>query len=240
MRRGMTVFLLVVMFMAAAILPTSAARKRSGDITEEEIRMIASLVVLEGRTQSDLGQRAIAQVVYNRMHSGRHGDTVEEVIYRRGSGGYDFTTAERISSTLPTTRAMYNVRAIFEDGERVIPSYVMYFRVSRYHSSMVPYAKIGDHYFSYAASDYAGADDTQVEYPTDEDAYESGDGPQIDEEMPDAPGSDPSGNGSASLGGNPEEKPEEDELEEPDENASDGDERDATLASGTIGAIESM
>lgn len=152
MRRKWFIGILTVLLLASSLSTASAKLQ----VTTEELEMVASLVVLEAGNQSDTGQKAVVQVVLNRLYSGRHGNTLREVVYKRGGGGsYDFTVAERIESTQPTERTLANTKAVLFEEDYVLPYYIMYFQSNRFHSGYkyAAYEKIDSHYFSYSPSD---------------------------------------------------------------------------------------
>ena len=121
-----------------------------GSYSEEEIYLAAQLLYAEGRGQSMDGYLAIANVLYNRVHSSRYGGSIEEVIFRPGQ----FTVADDRDEFLaikPSSNALSAARQVFNEGVRVLPTGVMYFRSARSSKSWgrrVYYATIsGNHYY---------------------------------------------------------------------------------------------
>ena len=113
------------------------------DISEADIRNISALVYLEAGSSScsDELQRAIASVIFNRMI--RYHMTASQVIYQQGV----FSPAPRVSRTIPSERALNNVRYVISNG-CTLPSNVVAFRMGHYHSFGHRYCKIDNVYFT--------------------------------------------------------------------------------------------
>lgn len=67
-------------------------------ITENERETLARLVYLEARGQSYLGQKAVVEVVLNRVLSDEFPNTIDDVIYQKNQ----FSPAKYIETTTPT------------------------------------------------------------------------------------------------------------------------------------------
>lgn len=67
-------------------------------ITEKERETLARLVYLEARGQSYLGQKAVVEVVLNRVLSDEFPNTIDDVIYQKNQ----FSPAKYIETTTPT------------------------------------------------------------------------------------------------------------------------------------------
>lgn len=117
----------------------------SRDLSQDEINLLAKVVYLEAGNQSDEGQRAVVEVILNRVDSSHHSfpNSVSEVIYRKGQ----FSTVPMISRTAVREKELNNIRTVLNGGARVLPSsdYV-YFATSRINGRN--HIKIGDHWFS--------------------------------------------------------------------------------------------
>lgn len=114
-------------------------------LTEDEQRLLASLVTLEVGTESYECQKAIASIVINRMLTG--GKTVSEVIYERNQ----FSVASKVASKTPSEQCVKAVDEVLTTGT-TLPIYVTYFRSRYYHSwgDQVPYCVMDHTYFSYS------------------------------------------------------------------------------------------
>lgn len=101
-----------------------------GSYSDDEIYMVAQLAYAEGRGQGMDGYVAIANVLYNRVHSSSYGGSIEDVIFRPGQ----FTVAddrEEFLAIKPNSTALSAAEQVFNEGLRVLPKGVMYFRSAR-------------------------------------------------------------------------------------------------------------
>lgn len=121
-------------------MPLKTNRYSELEITEEDRELLARIVYLEARGQSFSGQRAVAEVVLNRVLDSRFPDTVYEVLYAPGQ----FTPAKSIASTTPT-ETQYEVVDCVIDETPITTENTIYFATSALTKNI--FAKIGDHYF---------------------------------------------------------------------------------------------
>lgn len=122
-----------------------------GSYSDAEITLAAQLIYAEGRGQGMDGYIAMANVLYNRTRSSRFDGSIEDVIFRPGQ----FSVAddrEEFLTIKPNSSALSAAKQVFNDGLRVLPSNVMYFRSARSSKSWgkrTYYATIGgNHYYS--------------------------------------------------------------------------------------------
>lgn len=120
--------------------PAKTNRYSELEITEEDRELLARIVYLEARGQSFSGQRAVVEVVLNRVLDSRFPDTVYEVLYAPGQ----FTPAKSIASTTPT-ETQYEVVDCVIDETPITTENTVYFATSALTRNV--FAKIGDHYF---------------------------------------------------------------------------------------------
>ena len=113
-------------------------------LSQADIDLIAKVLYLEAGNQSNEGQRAVVEVILNRVDSNHHSfpNSVYEVIYRKGQ----FSTVPMIASTSVREKELQNIQAVL-GGARVLPNndYV-YFATSKINGRN--FIKIGDHWFS--------------------------------------------------------------------------------------------
>lgn len=111
--------------------PTYSMYKvHEGQFTESEIRLVAALIHCEGPGSSQLGYRALASIVLNRvMNSSRwFPDTVEEVIFQPGQfAGY---TREFLDSVTPNSSALAAARYVFGTHGATLPKKVLFYRAA--------------------------------------------------------------------------------------------------------------
>lgn len=117
-------------------------------ISEYEREIVARLVYLEARNQSFLGQKAVVEVVFNRVISSEFPNTIEDVIYQENQ----FSPAKWIDSTTPTQEQYDVVDEVLSEIYPVLNSGVVFFSTEQYNDYL--YEQIGDHYFCYSKLNY--------------------------------------------------------------------------------------
>lgn len=116
-------------------------------VSNDDIDLVAKIVYLEaGGEGADL-QRAVTEVIYNRVLSGIWGDSVSEVIYATNDYGWEFSTVPDLYKAEPTDTTYEIVRDVFQKGS-TIPLRIMYFRLNHYHQWAVDEFQIDNVYFS--------------------------------------------------------------------------------------------
>lgn len=122
-------------------------------ISEEQIlgdmELIAQLVQAEAGNQSLEGKRLVVDVILNRVDDPRFPNSVEEVIFQKYKGRYQFS----VVANGEWEKAAYNMKD--DDYEAVSLEYesrtnleVLYFCAKNYISKTTPVIKEGGHYFS--------------------------------------------------------------------------------------------
>ena len=111
-------------------------------LTYEERQLLARVVWVEARGESDEGQQAVAEVVLNRMASEKFGNTLNSVIYADGQ----FRSVPYLDDAEPY-QAQYDAieRAIY--GPYVLPEDVVHFATFRTNDNV--WGQIGGHIFCY-------------------------------------------------------------------------------------------
>ena len=140
-------FLLVIVFGSRVVkgaVPTDVLQaieeNERTEVTEEEVEMLAHLVMAEAGNQDLLGKQLVVDVIFNRMRSEKFDDTVEGVIYASGQ----FACSGYFMKKTPTEECY---EAVYTEIESRQDKEVLYFRTGRYGSTKALY-KHGDHYFS--------------------------------------------------------------------------------------------
>lgn len=118
---------------------------------EYELEYVARLVYLEARGEPVSCQRAVTEVIFNRLASGLWGDSLTEVIYADG----EFEPAAYIAESETTDEIRAIVYDVFWNGSS-IPERVLFFRADYYHqwTGAVDEFAIGSTYFS--SSEWCG------------------------------------------------------------------------------------
>lgn len=135
-----------------AHLYTTACETCGADITgvyltDTEVKILGTLVYLEGGVESYDCQKAIASTVINRMITS--GDSLIETIYADNQ----YSVACMLDDSSPSDESLNAVMEVLNNGTTV-PEYVTFFRAGYYHDwgDQVPYCRIDDTYFTYSQS----------------------------------------------------------------------------------------
>ena len=112
-------------------------------MTDDERDLLAKILALEAGDQSDVGQRAVVEVVFNRIMTG-WADTVEKVIYQKGQ----FSTVAYLKKpyAVPDEKEYANIDYVLEHGSTILPSDYVYF--ATYKANGKDFITIEDHYFA--------------------------------------------------------------------------------------------
>lgn len=119
------------------------------NISSGDIDLIAKLLYLEGRGESEECQRAIVSVIINRLKSGYWGSTYHDVIFAKNQ----FEPAGSISKTTAGAKQYEIIEYVMKNGT-TLPKYVLYFRANYFFDWCVDYKKIDNTYFSYTKKDF--------------------------------------------------------------------------------------
>lgn len=109
------------------------------EYTDEEISLMARVVMSEASILDFDGKQAIAQTIINRVISDKFPDSVEEVVYQENQ----YSTAYNGDVTEECYEAVK-----FAIEYKAFPMDMFYFRQDFYHSFAYPYMRIGNTYFS--------------------------------------------------------------------------------------------
>lgn len=118
----------------------------AANITQYEKDIIAKLTFLEARGESDEGQRAVIEVILNRVLNGSFPNTIEGVIYQNNP--IQFSPSGHISSTSATPKEYSNVDYVLSGQSFITDSNVVFFSTGL-QSGRKLFKKIGNHYFQY-------------------------------------------------------------------------------------------
>lgn len=124
--------------------PEPRPEPRYGDLelTGEEMDLIAKLLCMEAGSEPFDGQQAIAEVILNRLASGKFGSSIHNILYAEGQ----FAAIERIYLAKPT----YSQYKAIENalyGPYILPMDVVFFATFKVNDK--EWGKIGSHYFCY-------------------------------------------------------------------------------------------
>lgn len=116
----------------------------AANITENERELLAKATHMEAGNQSITGQRAVAEVILNRVMDDKFPNTIEGVLYQQGQ----FTTVTELASAKPNEEQYRAVDLTLETSTPILESYVLFFS-TRLPDWQTKYEKIGAHYFGY-------------------------------------------------------------------------------------------
>lgn len=126
----------------AAVVPSN----RWGiQLSKEEMDLLACIVWVEARGEPDEGQRAVAEVVFNRMLHGSFPSTLYEVVSERSGGYLQFTSWKYVNSAAPTEKEYRNIQAVLDGQTAYTNNNTVYFSTSPQTRNIT--CVIGGHYF---------------------------------------------------------------------------------------------
>ena len=113
-------------------------------VSQDDVELLARLVYLEARNQPEVGQRAIVEVVLNRMLDSRFPNTIHDVIYQ-DEPALQFSTSPYIEDTTPTQEQYDVVNMVLNETSPILDTSTVYF--STFPQTKNITAIINDHYF---------------------------------------------------------------------------------------------
>ena len=113
-------------------------------MTEGERDLLWWILALEAKDQPDVGQRAVVEVIFNRVLSPDWPDTVEEVLYQPGQ----FSTIPYLTHPYvqATQKELDNIDFVITHGRTALPEDFVYF--ATYKANGKDFLQIEDHYFA--------------------------------------------------------------------------------------------
>lgn len=86
-------------------------------LSDDEKAILAQIVNLESGNQSDLGQQAVIEVVFNRVRSGNYANSVIDVLSEKGQ----FSTWKNRHRATPGAREYANIEAVLNGDTNILP-----------------------------------------------------------------------------------------------------------------------
>lgn len=124
-------------------------KTNSTSFTKEELDMIICLVHYEAGNQDEIGQRLVADSVFNRVRSSKFPNTVEEVVKQNVEGAWQYSVVGAGVLKNGTKYCTEEERQIvYEEALKQLDRNVIYFKKGSYHSGTKKLYQHGDHYFS--------------------------------------------------------------------------------------------
>lgn len=122
--------------------PDCEPRYPDVELTWDEQQLMAKIIWLEARGESKKGQQAVAEIILNRLVSGKFGDSIHDVIYGEGQ----FRTTPFLKDA-DAWQAQYDAIDDALSGPNILPMNVYYF--ATYPENGRIWGKIGGHIFCY-------------------------------------------------------------------------------------------
>lgn len=112
------------------------------NLTEEEKELIYKITYAESGNQTIEGQRAVIEVILNRIHSEHYPNTVEEVLSQQGQ----FSTWKKIEYIEYNEEQIKALELVYREEPILNDSNYMYFNSTPFKSTQ-DNIQIGDHWF---------------------------------------------------------------------------------------------
>lgn len=129
------------------VVEKKVASNRWGiSLSKSEIDLLAKIVYLESGGESDKGQQAVVEVIFNRMYEkGNFPDTLQGVLSQRAGKGYQFVTWVNRNKAKPTERVYENIYKVLEGKTSILPYKTVFFSRGAYNNKIQ--IRIGGHVF---------------------------------------------------------------------------------------------
>jgi hypothetical protein len=121
---------------------TSNKNKWGIELMDNEIDLLAKIVYLESMGESDKGQQAVVEVVFNRMiHPEFPNTSLKDVL----SQDNQFSTWDNRNNAKPTQKEYDNINYVLNGNTDILNKNTVYFGTSPHNDKLD--VKIGEHYF---------------------------------------------------------------------------------------------
>lgn len=124
-------------------VPADNAFYKSISLTDSEKDLLACILFLEAGNQSITGQRAVVEVIFNRILDPRFPNDLTSVIFAQNQ----FTTVNSLHRAAPTDTQYAVIEMVLQESVPVLPENVVYFATTPANGTL--YEKIGGHCFCY-------------------------------------------------------------------------------------------
>lgn len=111
-------------------------------MTPEDWDLLEAVLHLEANNQSLTGQKAVVEVIFNRVRHPDFPDTIRDVLYQRGQ----FSTISRVGKAEPNATQHDAIVAVLNETVPMMPGDVVFFATKPVNGTF--YERIGGHYFS--------------------------------------------------------------------------------------------
>lgn len=122
--------------------PPAESRYPGLVLTSEEWNLIAKLICMEAASEPFEGQQAVAEVIFNRLTSGRFQNSIHNIIYADGQ----FPSVDYLYKAKPDY-SQYKAIEQALNGPYVLPEDVVFYAKFKINENV--WGQIGSHYFCY-------------------------------------------------------------------------------------------
>ncbi len=124
---------------------TSYENRWNIQLTEEEIDLLAKILWVEARGESEAGQEAVVEVIFNRMVSKDFPDTLYDVLSQKNPTQFESWNLR--DSAEPTEKEYTSIFEVLSGKTSIVKTDTLYFATSKLTRNVD--LKIGGHYFCY-------------------------------------------------------------------------------------------
>jgi len=114
-------------------------------LTDEEIDLLAKILWVEARGESEGGQQAVVEVIFNRMVSGDFPNTLYDVLSQKNP--VQFASWKLRDTAEPTEKEYASIYAVLEGNTNIVREDTVYFATKKLTRNLD--IQIGGHYFCY-------------------------------------------------------------------------------------------
>ena len=114
-------------------------------LTDEEIELLAKILWVEARGESEEGKKAVVEVIFNRMISEEFPDTLYDVLSQKNPT--QFASWKLRHTAEPTEKEYAVIEAVLAGETKVVSENTLYFATKKLTRNLD--VKIGGHYFCY-------------------------------------------------------------------------------------------
>ena len=131
--------------VALGIEDTEIVNRWGIELTEEEIDLLAKILWVEARGESEEGQKAVVEVVFNRMVSSEFPDTLYDVLSQKQP--VQFASWKQKDKAKPTDTQYQVIKDVLNGNSEILRNDTVYFATKKLTSDLD--VKIEHHYFCF-------------------------------------------------------------------------------------------
>ena len=125
------------------VLPEGVDNRWGIELTDEEYELVARIGMLECGGESDLGQQAVFEVIFNRVFHNNYPNTIVEVLSQKGQ--FSTWKNRNIKQATPTEKIYRNLDLVLAGKTEILPYETVYFSMGAQNKRVQE--RIGCHVF---------------------------------------------------------------------------------------------